>query len=541
MDNTFTVMNVVELLGGLGIFLFGMKMMGESLEKAAGSRMKKLLGVVTRNRILAMLAGALITVAVQSSTATTVMVVGFVNANLISLTQAVGVIMGANVGTTLTSLLLSVKIPFGAILSAAGLVLSHAPKRFKGAQSVGSIVIGLGLMFVGMDAMSGAMEPLSESEALKGVIKAIDNPILGVLIGAVITAVLHSSAASVGMLQALVGAKVVPLHMAMFILFGQNIGTCVTSMVASAGTSTAAKRTALVHLLFNLIGTILFTLLGMLLPLTDWIQAVAPGDNNLRLQIALIHISFNLVTTALLLPAARLLEKLACLIIPDKAGDSEQMRLKYFDDRLLTTPPIAVAQLLRETERMGDIARANLTAAMGCFREYDEEAAATVAINENVLDYLNREIADRLTKVKGLDLSEKDTKLVGALFHVISDMERVGDHAMNILENAKNKSDNGIRFSEKVLGELIDMYAEVDAQLGRALDIFRSQSVTAEQHDEVERIEQDIDDKTERLRAHHVERVKNRKCSARNGMLYLDMLTNLERIGDHAENIASFV
>ena len=534
-----TIMNLVSLLAGLGVFLYGMHLMGEALEKAAGSKLKHLLEVVTHNRFLAMLAGLTITAVVQSSTATTVMVVGFVNANLLTLTQAVGVIMGANVGTTVTSLLLSVQIDFGAIFACAGLLLSHAPKKLKNAATLSNIAIGLGLMFIGMSTMSTAMAPLREWEGFQRAITSVDNPLAGVLIGAAITAVLHSSAASVGILQALVGEGLVPLHTAIFILFGQNIGTCVTSMVASRGTSTAAQRTAVVHLLFNVLGTIIFLILGLVLPLTDWIQAIAPS--NLRLQIATTHIFFNVGTTALLLPAAGLLERIARLVIPDRAGDSEPMRLKFFDDRLMNTPPIAVAQLFRETQRMGDIARANLSSALACFVEHDPEAAATIEINEDVLDYLNKEITDRLTRIKGLDLSEGDTRLVGEMFHVVNDIERVGDHAMNILENARNKAENDIRFSGKVLAELTGLSEEVTAQLDRALEIFKKQTATPEQLEEVEQTEAHVDEETQQLRNHHVERVKARKCSARNGMLYLDMLTNLERVADHAENIATIL
>ena len=534
-----SIMNLVALLGGLGVFLFGMHLMGEELEKVAGSRLKKVLEMVTHNRFLAMLAGVAITAVVQSSTATTVMVVGFVNANLLSLTQAVGVIMGANVGTTVTSLLLSIKIDFGAIFCCAGLVLSVAEKRFKKVNGLSSIAIGVGLLFMGMNAMSTAMAPLRDWEGFRNIILSIENPVLAVLIGAVITAVLHSSAASVGILQALAGEGLIPLSTAIFILFGQNIGTCLTAMVSSAGTGTAARRTAVVHLMFNVIGTVIFTLIACFLPFATWVEAMSPG--NLRLQIALIHIIFNIGTTAILLPAAPLLERAACLVIPDGADTAEEMRMKYFDQRLLNTPPIAVQQLLREVMRMGDIARGNLTAAMSCFDEYNEELSTTVSTNEDVLDYLNREITSKLIEVNGLDLNKKDTSLVGSLFHVVIDLERVGDHAMNILEAAQTRQQDDIRFSAKAQSELDALSAKVSEQLERALNVFQTQQADSETMALIERTEDEIDTETEQLRAHHIDRVKSRKCSARNGAIYLDMLTNLERIGDHAENIAGSI
>ena len=529
-------MNIVSLLAGLGVFLFGMHMMGEELEKAAGTRLKGLLEVVTRNRILAMLAGVAITAVVQSSTATTVMVVGFVNASLISLTQAVGVIMGANIGTTVTSLLLSVKIDFGAILCSAALVMSLVEKRKPGIQSARKIAMGVGLLFIGMNTMSTAMAPLRDWEGFRNALVSIDNPLLAALIGAVITAVLHSSAASVGILQALAGEGLIPLHTAMFILFGQNIGTCLTALVASSGTGTNARRAAVVHLLFNCLGTALFLILGAFLPISDWIAAAAPG--NLRLQIALIHISFNLVTTLVLLPAAGLLERAACLLVRSRAGEDHDLRLRFFDDRLLNTPPIAVSQLAREVQRMGEIASSNMAAAMACFDAYDEESAGQVMASEEVLDFLNKAITEKLIQVNGLDLNEKDTQLVGRLFHTVIDLERVGDHAVNILESAEQKAKEEIRFSPKVQGELDDMSARVTAQLDSALTAFRAQRLDDEGYERIEAEEEAIDERTEMLRAHHVDRIKNRKCSARNGAIYLDMLTNLERIADHAENIA---
>lgn len=530
-------MSVVSLLGGLGLFLFGMKVMGEGLEKAAGSRLKRLLELVTHNRVLAMLAGLVITAVIQSSSATTVMVVGFVNAGLLSLTQAVGVIMGANVGTTVTSLMLSVKLDFGAVFACIGLFLSAAPKKRPGLRQLGTVLMGLGVLFVGMDAMSAAMSPLRDWQLFRDAMTQMDHPVLGVLIGALVTAVLQSSSASVGILQALAGEGLIPLRGAMFILFGQNIGTCVTALIACSGANATAKRAAVVHLLFNVLGTVLFTALACLLPLADWVAALAPGQ--LRLQIALTHVLFNVGTTALLLPLAAWLERMACALVPEGGRRQAGMQLKYFDNRLLTTPPIAVAQLFKETQRMGDMAKASFTGAVACFHTWDEARAAELSAQEDTLDFLNERITAALVEVKALDLDERDARLAGKLFHIVNDLERVGDHSMNVLEAAQLKERESVKFSAKVMGELEELANRTAAQLEEALALFRAQDDDPARIEQVEMAEAEIDRLTEALRQHHVERLKNKKCSAKNGMLYLEMLTNLERVADHAENIAT--
>jgi len=539
-DKLMSASNVLSLFAGLGLFLFGMKLMGDGLERAAGNRLKRLLEIITHNRMLAMLAGLIITAVIQSSSATTVMVVGFVNAGLLSLTQAVGVIMGANIGTTVTSLMLSVKIDFAAIFACIGLILTNLPDKHQTARQFGSVTMGLGILFVGMNTMSSAMAPLRDWQVFQDLMVSINNPFLGVLVGAGITAIIQSSSASVGILQALAGVGAIPFSNAVYILFGQNIGTCVTALISCVGTSTTAKRAAVVHLLFNVIGTIIFVIISMLLPFAEWMQMLAP--DNIRLQIALTHVVFNITTTTLLLPLARVLEKTACMLVRDgKAAPVEVMKLQYFDERLLKTPPIAAAQLFNEVQRMGDIAMSNFASAVDCFREWDENKAREITRNEDVLDFLNKEITAALVEVKGLDLNEQDTRLVGSLFHVVNDMERIGDHSQNILEGAQLRHAEEIKFSSKAIGELEQLSSMVHQQLETAMQLFREQRNYGAAYDSVEPAEEEIDNLTEALRAHHVDRLKNRKCSARNGMIYLDLLTNLERIGDHAENIATSV
>ena len=539
-ETIVSVMNVLSLLGGLGLFLFGMRIMGEGLEKAAGNRLKRILEIVTHNRLLAALAGVAITAVIQSSSATTVMVVGFVNANLLTLTQAVGVIMGANIGTTVTSLMLSIKIDFAAVFAFLGLILMAVNgRKHPAASQFGQVAMGLGILFVGMNTMSGAMKPLQDWQLFKDAMISISNPVLGVLVGMVITAVLQSSSASVGILQALAGEGLIPLQTSIFILFGQNIGTCVTALIACAGTSSTAKRAAVVHLLFNVIGTVLFVLIAVLFPFAELIEAMAPG--NFRLQIALTHVIFNVASTAIMLPAAKVLEQIACLIVRDDGVVYEAMKLKYFDERLLNTPAIAAQQLFKEVQRMGDIAMNNYAGAVALFHDWDPERAEEIRRNEEVLDFLNHEITSCLVEVKGLDLNDEDTRLVGSLFHVVNDIERVGDHSMNMMEAAETKFNEEVRFSGKAFAELEDLAERVSRQLQTGMELFRRQSNDPAALQTVEDDEEEIDNLTEALREHHVERLKNRKCSAKNGMLYLDLLTNLERIGDHAENIATSV
>ena len=300
-----------------------------------------------------------------------------------------------------------------------------------------------------------------------------------------------------------------------------------------------AKGAAMGHLLFNVLGTILFMIISLTLPFADWVISLSP--DNMRLQIAIVHVIFNVTTTAVLLPLAKWLERAACLLVRGKDGRGESMRLKYFDSRLMNTPPIAVAQLFKEVQRMGAIADANFTGAMACFHTWNEERAQEIMTNADGLDFLNKEGTARLVEVKGLELSERDTRLVGSMFHVINDMERVGDHSVNVLDAARLKEQENVKFTEKATRELEDLSAKVESQLQTAFEIFRTQRDTPEILQKVEQVEEEIDQTTEALRNHHVDRLKNKKCSARNGMLYLDMLTNLERIGDHAEHIATSV
>lgn len=532
-------MMVFSLLGGLGLFLFGIKAMGDGLEQAAGSRMKKLLEVLTKNKLLAVLVGALVTGIIQSSSATTVMVVGFVNAGLLNLSRAVGVIMGANIGTTVTSLMLSVELDFAVVFTAVGAICQLLGNR-PAIKNIGQIMMGLGILFVGMDTMTDAMRPLREWEAFRNMMATATNPIVGVLVGAAVTALLQSSSASVGILQALAGSGAITLEASVFILFGQNIGTCVTALLASVGTSHTGRRAAVVHLLFNVLGTVMFVIIALVLPYTDWIRALA-GDN-LRLQIAFSHIIFNVATTVVLLPLSSVLEKLAVMLVHgEDPAESEPMRLMYFDKLLFSTPPVAVQQLFREVQRMADLVTTNYTFAMKNYFEPKDQPVDDFNNREEVIDFLNDEITQNLIEVEGLSLSQSDVHLVGSLFHVVNDLERIADHATNIVEIGQKRRDEKIVFSAKAEHEIEELSGKVTAMLEKSIRIVRKQITDGEIIAEVIALESQVDDMSEALANHHVDRVKNKKCTPKNGMLYLDMLNNLERIADHADNLASSV
>jgi len=530
---------IFSLLGGLGLFLFGIKAMGDGLEQAAGPRMKRLLEVLTKNKLMAVLVGALVTGVIQSSSATTVMVVGFVNAGLIELGRAIGVIMGANIGTTVTSLMLSIELDFAIIFTAVGAICQLLGSSRSGFKLFGQITMGLGILFVGMDTMTDAMRPLRDWPVFVNLMATATNPIVGVLVGAVVTAVLQSSSASVGILQALASSGAISLEAALFILFGQNIGTCVTALMASVGTSRTAKRTAVVHLLFNVLGTLIFVVIALALPFASWIRLLA-GDN-LRLQIAYSHIIFNVTTTLILLPLSSLLEKLAYVIVRGQDPVQEVMQLKHFDPLLFSTPPIAVQQLFREVQRMADIVITNYQFAMQYYFAPKELPLDEFENREEVIDFLNDKITENLIEVEGLSLNARDTHMVGSLFHVVNDLERIGDHSENIVEIGQTRKKEEIVFSNKAEKEIEELANLVTAMLEKSVRIVKKQITDPEILGEVFVLESQVDDMSEALADHHVDRIKNKKCTPKNGMLYLDMLNNLERIADHADNLAGSV
>lgn len=515
------------------MFLFGMKLMGDGLELVAGSRLKGLLEKITSNPLLGILVGVVVTGAIQSSSATTVMVVGFLNAGLLKLEQSVYIIMGANIGTTVTSFLIGLKInAIAPVLIFIGVIFVVFIKK-KFVQHLGMVIVGFGILFTGMEGMSSAMVPLREMPAFRELMVKFSNPVLGILAGAVLTAVIQSSSASVGIIQALAASGAVTLPGVIFILFGQNIGTCATAMLASIGTNRAGKRAAMMHLMFNVIGTILFIPICLLLNYPEFIMRLT---DNPEMQISYAHIGFNVVTTVVMFPFAQMLVKLSQKLIPGKDSEYEEMRLHFLDERILGTPSIAVAQVIKEVERMAHIARNNFQLAMLTFFAPNKESQQLIKQNEQVMNYLNHNITSYLVKIHAMDLTEEDSRVVGNLFHVVNDLERVGDHAENILEYGEFGGD-APPFSDSALTELRDMGDRVLKIIDESIDYFLHRHPDKELSGAILAQEEEIDDLVVELRNHHVERLGKMECTPAVGMLYVDILTDLERVSDHATNI----
>ena len=529
-----------SLLGGLALFLYGMQMMSNGLEAAAGNRMKQILEKLTANRFLGVLVGAGITAVIQSSSATTVMVVGFVNSGMMTLRQAVWIIMGANIGTTITGQLIALDIgEVAPLLAFAGVALIMFTKKKK-VHHIGLIVAGLGVLFIGMGMMSSSMMPLRESEAFISLMTRFSNPVLGILAGMVFTAIIQSSSASVGILQALAASGLIGLDSAVFVLFGQNIGTCITAVLASIGTSRNAKRTTIIHLMFNVIGTTIFTLVCIFLPLTTWVESFTPG--NAPAQIANMHTLFNVVTTLLLLPFGNMLATLATRILPERKEEEElgTMHLEFIHpmeqkrDAQIGTSAIALTGIKNELNRMLVMARENVTKSFEAVKSRNTVLLEEVREREDYIDYLNKEISKYISKVLVTESNPDDSQYISALFKVCGNLERIGDHAMNICEYTKMIEKQGITFSREVQVELDEMQ-EICQE---ALDTLSKMKLNDEQSmSAIERIEQAIDDMTEDYRRRQLERMQRGTCSEEGCIIYSELLTDFERIGDHILNI----
>lgn len=528
-----------SLLGGLALFLYGMQMMSNGLEAAAGNKMKQILEKLTANRFLGVLVGAVITAVIQSSSATTVMVVGFVNSGMMTLRQAVWIIMGANIGTTITGQLIALDVgEIAPLIAFIGVALIVFIKKQK-VHHYGMIVAGLGILFIGMELMSSSMMPLRESEAFASIMTNFSNPLLGILAGAVFTAIIQSSSASVGILQALATSGLIGLPSAVYVLFGQNIGTCITAVLASIGTNRNAKRTTIIHLMFNLIGTTIFTIVCMTTPLTSLVESFTPG--RVAAQIANMHTLFNVVTTLILLPFGNYLAVLATKILPEKKEElGDVMHLEYIRpietkrEHQIGNSAIATNGIRSELSRMMEMAKENVDASFRAVRSGNADLLPEVEEREEYIDYLNKEISKYISKVMVNETNPKDSQYISALFKVCGNLERIGDHAMNICEYTKMMEERKISFSPAVAGEITEMQKvsneamEVLEKLGE----YPEESIK-----KIEALEQQMDDMTENYRKAQIERMQTGKCSDEACILYSEMLTDFERIGDHILNI----
>ena len=531
-----------SLLGGLALFLYGMQMMSNGLEAAAGNKMKQILEKLTANRFLGVLVGAGITAVIQSSSATTVMVVGFVNSGMMTLKQAVWIIMGANIGTTITGQLIALDVgELAPLFAFAGVALIVFVKKQK-VHHYGLIVAGLGILFIGMEMMSGAMMPLRESEAFVSLMTKFSNPVLGILAGAVFTAVIQSSSASVGILQALAGSGLIGLSNAVYVLFGQNIGTCITAILAAIGTSRNAKRTTVIHLMFNLIGTAIFTVVCIATPLTALVESFTPG--NVSSQIANMHTLFNIVTTLLLLPFGNYLAKAAVRILPEK--QDEQADVMYMEfirpmetkrDTQIGLSAIAVTSIKKELHRMIDMAKENVEASFTAVKAGTTADLETVQEREEYIDYLNKEISKYISKVLVNESNPRDSQYISALFKVCGNVERIGDHAMNICGYTRMIEKQGITFSKEVRIEIDEMKEVCKKALDYLGEIHHNQQEDNQDMKAIEKFEQQIDDMTDDYRKKQLIRMQNGTCSEEGCIIYSEMLTDFERIGDHILNI----
>ncbi len=532
-----TVSDIILALGGLGLFLYGMKLLGNGLELAAGAKLRKILEKITSNRWLGALVGIVVTAIIQSSTAVSVMVVGFVNASLMTLSQAMGVLMGSTIGTTVTSLILSFNIAqYMPVFICIGAFMVSLSKK-NNTKYAGQIIAGFGILFFGMSTMSEHLKPLAGSDAFSNMITSISNPMLGILFGIVFAALIQSSSAAVGILQALGAAGALLLPQSVYIIYGIHIGACFTAVISSIGATKDAKRTSLAYVLFTVFGTVLFTIITLLTPFTSWIEQLT---DNVSLQISLVHIISTIVATLVLLPCVNWITKLTCLIIRGKKEDEEKepCRLKFVDERILKTPPIAVNQITKEIERMGKLANKSYQLSMEALLQRDDKIVPKVSENEEVIDYLNHSITSYLVQINGLPLEDHDLLKVGSYYHVVSDLERIGDHAENICEIASRIIKNDDTFSEKAIEEIQDLTKLVESVIVDSLDLFFGHSNDPLLLEKISNNEQEIDDKTEMYKDHHIERLSKGECNATIGTLFMELLTNLERIADHSTNIA---
>lgn len=525
----------IGVIGGLSLFIFGMTYMGNALQKTAGSKLKQILAALTNKRIMGVFVGAVVTMIVQSSSATTVMTVGFVNAGLMNLNQAIGVIMGANIGTTVTAQLVAFKLTDAApLIIGAGMVLYLIGKKKK-TKDVAEIFIGFGILFLGMALMKEAIEPLEESQIFIDILSNFNNPLIGILAGFGITALLQSSSATTGLLLAVAGSGLITVEMAFPIIFGQNIGTCVTAMISSIGANKTARRAAVMHLLFNLIGTAIF-LIVLRKPVESIVFMITP--TGIERQIANAHTLFNVINVAIMYPFANQIVKASKRIM--RGEDIPKVgQLKYIDNRLIATPSIALTQASKEVLSMGKLVEKQFVTAEDALLNGDESLALEVFDMEKRINDLNRGILEFLVKVNKASLTNAEKDIVSTIMNVINDIERVGDHADNIGELAIYNVENEVGFSEKAKSELKEMFDLAHDMYKTSLLSFKTANY--EIGLEVLKKENLLNKMEKKHRSNHIDRLNENICLPQSGIIFLDCISNLERIGDHSTNIAQLI
>lgn len=526
--------SIIALLGGLGAFLFGMKYMGEGLELAAGPKMKELLEKLTRNRIMGFLLGALVTVVIQSSSATTVMVMGFINAEIMDLAQATGVIFGANIGTTITSILIALDVSgIAPICICIGAVMLLYAKK-KRNRYIGQVVLGFGILFQGLHTMSQAMSPLKDSPGFQEFILNAKNPLLGFVVGVILCAVIQSSSAAVGVLQALAMQGLMPLYFAAFVVCGINVGSSTPPLLSALNAKNNAKRAACIYLIFNIVGAILFIPLTILFPITQMIERVIPDP---VFQIAVYHIIFKVVTGVILLPLVNVVVKWTYRIIPKQAHESA-FRFEYIDPNMVGSPAVLSLQVGREVERMCDMVRKNVSDAAEGLIQNDIMSANVIREREQVIDYLASEITDYLTKVNALQLPQSVSNYMGCVFHVINDLEQIGDHAIKILVQTEKCVEMGQAYSQAAQDELRQIYQMDMDLLDKTMKLFRGQRPTPEGWLDMKLQERTIMKLAVKAQSNHMERLQEKTCTFEQGLTFIESLNSLMRIVNHVMNIA---
>lgn len=544
-----SIFNVLAMIGGLALFLYGMHVMGDGLTKASGGKLEKILEKLTSNKLYAVILGAGVTAIIQSSSATTVMVVGFVNSGIMKLSQAIGVIMGANIGTTVTSWILSLAgiqsdnfwvqlfkpESFTPLLALVGIILLMFSKKEK-KHDIGNILLGFAVLMFGMTSMSEAVAPLADVPEFTSILTAFTNPVLGVIAGALLTAAIQSSSASVGILQALCITGAVDYRMAIPIIMGQNIGTCITAIISGIGANRNAKRAALIHLYFNIIGSVVFLVLFYTVNAFVHFEFLnAPAT---ALGVAIIHSVYNIFATAILLPFSGVLEKLSYLTLPEEKTDAvvSTSDIPVLDVRFLDTPPIATAQCKNAAVKMAELCKKALFQAMDLLKRYDEEKAEEVRKMESMVDEYEDELGNYLVKLSSKSLTERDSHTISMLLHCIGDFERISDHALNICQSAKEMYTKDQKFSKKAEEEITVFAGLIREIVDTSVKVFETEDVVLAK--EVEPMEEVVDGLNDEIKKRHVKRLRKGKCTIELGFVLSDITTNFERVADHCSNIA---
>ena len=529
-----SISNIISLLGGLGAFLFGMKYMGDGLEMAAGSKMKDLLEKLTRNRFLGFLLGVLVTVVIQSSSATTVMVMGFINAGIMDLAQATGVIFGANIGTTITSVLIALDVsgiaPFCLFLGAF-LMLYSKKKQTK---HIGQIILGFGLLFQGLHTMSGAMKPLKDVIWFQDFIMNAKNPMLGILVGAVLCAVIQSSSAAVGILQALAMQGLMPLYFASFLICGVNIGSAMPTILASMNARNNAKRAAMIYLINNVVGAVIMTVVTLAFPYTQFIESVIPDP---MFQVSVVHIIFKVVSAAVLLPLTNQVVKLTYLLVP-KQKHEDACRLEYIDVHLVSSPSVTLLQIRNEVERMAELVRTNIQLSTSALLSSRVADAKPIEDNEAVIDYLTDAISDFLVKLNVREMNDGDAQYVNRVFQTLSDLERIGDYAEKLLHLTEQQEEKKVIYSASALQELAVINDNATQLFDDAVAGFYRQDVHLDQLKRMAKTQRQLRKLTNQSQLNHMARLRTGQCSVEAGILFGEILNSLSRIGGHSINIA---